>query len=127
MEIIGFTSIWQCFCTMALSLKIYSGIYRQKLRQRLVGMEKSSISKEKYYLLHKVLSPSLDPTKSWFALNSILCSGKPSRLCYSGFAQVFSDEYRQVELDDLVSNDGVPASASWFSATCRQSEKVYVA
>ena len=90
-------------------------------------MEKSSISEEKYSLLHKVLSPSLDPTKSWFALNSVLCSGKPSRLCSLGFAQVFSDEYRQVELDDLVSDDGVPASASWFSAPCRRSEKVYVA
>lgn len=69
-------------------------------------MEKSSISVEKYSLLHKVLLPSLDPTKSWFALNSVLCSGKPSRLCSSGIAQVFSDEYRQVELDDLVTNDG---------------------
>ena len=127
MEIIGFTFIWQCFCTMALTLKICSAIYRQRLCHWLVGMETSNIGKAKCPLLQKVLSPSLDPKKSWFALNSVLCSAKPSTLCSSGFDQVFSDEYRQVELDDLISDDGVPASASWFSVAGRQSEKVYVA
>ena len=70
-EITGFTFIWRCFCRMALSLKIYSTIYRQKLCQWLVWMEASSIGKAKGPLLHKVLSSSLDLKKSWFALNSL--------------------------------------------------------
>jgi len=78
-------------------------------------------------LFHRVLSASLDPKKSWFALNSTLCGGKPSRFCSFGYAQVFPDEYRQVEFDGLFGDNGVPASASWFSSSGRRIDKVYVA
>ena len=81
MEIIRFTIIWQCVCTMALSLKIYSAIHYPELFQWFVGMETKNIGKAKGPLLHKVSSPSLNPKKSWLALNSVLCTGKPSRLC----------------------------------------------
>lgn len=69
----------------------------------------------------------MDPKKSWFALNSALCIGKPCRFCSLGYARVFPDEYRQIEFDDLLGDNGVPASASWFSADGRRTEKVYVA
>ena len=90
-------------------------------------MEDSSGSETSDPLLHRVLPASLDAKKSWFALNSVKCGGKPSRLCSSGFAQVFPDEYRQIALDDLVGCDGFPAPASWFSASSRRAENVYVA
>ena len=90
-------------------------------------MEDSSGSETSDLLLHRVLSASLDAEKSWFALNSVKCGGKPSRFCSSGFAQVFPDEYRQIALDDLVGCDGFPAPASWFSASSRRAENVYVA
>ena len=38
-------------------------------------------------VLRRVLSASLDPKKSWFALNSALCSGKPFRFCSLGYAR----------------------------------------
>ena len=74
-----------------------------------------------------MLSASLDPKKSWFALNAALCGGKPSRFCSFGYAWVFPDEYRQIQFDYLFGDNGVPTSASWFSADGRQTEKVYVA
>ena len=90
-------------------------------------MEDSSGSETSDPLLHRVLSASLDAEKSWFALNSVKCWGKPSRFSSSGFAQVFPDEYRQIALDDLLGCDGFPAPASWFSAASRRAENVYVA
>ena len=77
--------------------------------------------------LHRVISPSLDPNKSWYALNSTLCDCKPSRFCTLGYARVFPNEYRQINLDDLCSDDGIPASVSWFSDSGRRNKKVYVA
>ena len=61
------------------------------------------------------------------ALNSVKCGGKSFRFCSSGFAHVFPDEYWQIALDDLVGCDGFPAPASWFSASSRRAENVYVA
>ena len=40
---------------------------------------------------------------------------------------MFPNEYRQINLDDLCSADGVAASATWFSDSGRRNEKVYVA
>lgn len=117
MEITGFNFIWYCYRKMAPRLNIYSGIYRQRHRQWLLeSMECSSGGETNGRLLKRVLSVSLDPKKSWFALNSALCSGKPSRFCSLAYAQVFPDEYRQIDFDDLLGDNGVPASASWFSA-----------
>ena len=128
MEITGFNFIWYCYRKMAPRLNIYSGIYRQRHRQWLLeSMECSSGGETNGRLLKRVLSVSLDPKKSWFALNSALCSGKPSRFCSLAYAQVFPDEYRQIDFDDLLGDNGVPASASWFSADGRRTEKVYVA
>jgi len=90
-------------------------------------MEDSSGSETSDPLLHRVLSAWLDAEKSWFALNSVICGGKPSRFCSSGFAQVFPDEYRQIALDNLLGCDayGFPAPVSWFSAASRRAENVY--
>lgn len=74
-----------------------------------------------------VFSPSLDPKKSWYALNFALCDCKPSRFGTLGYARVFPNEYRQINLDDLFSDNGIPASATWFSDSGRRNEKVYVA
>ena len=129
MEIIGFVFIWYCSLKVAPRLKIYSGIHRQKHCQWILErMESSSGGGEANGLrLQRVQSVSLDPAKSWFALNFALCGGKPSRFCSLGYAQVFPEEYRQIELDDLLGDDGVPASASWFHGANRRTEKVYVA
>ena len=80
MEIIGFT---------------YSRIHRQKHCQWILErMESSSGGGEANGLrLQRVQSASLDPAKSWFALNFALCGGKPSRFCLLGYAQVFPDEF----------------------------------
>ena len=40
---------------------------------------------------------------------------------------MFPNEYRQINLDDLCSADGIAASATWFSDSGRRNEKVYVA
>ena len=128
MEIIGFTFIWYCSRKVAPRLKIYSRIYHRKHCQWVLErMEDSSGGEANGRLLQRVLSASLDPKKSWFALNATLCGGKPSRFCSLGYAEKFPDEYRQVELDGLLGDNGVPASASWFSAASRRTEKVYVA
>ena len=128
MEVIAFIFIWYWFRKVAPHSKIYIAIYRRQHRQWILErMEDSSGSETSDPLLHRVLSASLDAEKSWFALNSVKCGGKPSRFCSSGFAQVFPDEYRQIALDDLVGCDGFPAPASWFSASSRRAENVYVA
>ena len=76
--------------------------------------------------LNKVFSSSLHPEKTWYALNTVLCSCKPSTFCSSSSAKLFPDEYRLVNLTDLYGDGGVPASFRWF-CSYRRSEKVYVA
>ena len=77
--------------------------------------------------LHRVFSPSLDPKKSWYALNFALCDCNPSRFCSLAYARVFPNEFRQVNLDHVYTESGAPASPSWFSDSGRRLEKVYVA
>ena len=60
-------------------------------------------------------------------LNLALCSGKPSRFCSFGYAWIFPDKYRQIQFDDLLGDNEVPASASWFWADSRRTEKMYIA
>lgn len=135
MEIIGFSSIWQCLWHLAPCLKKYqvnSCVYVQEFSQSLtVKMESGSLGDvaeaNNPPKLHRVFWPSLDPKKSWYALNFALCNCKPSRFCTLGYARVFPNEYRQINLDDLCLDNGVPASATWFSDSGRRSEKVYVA
>lgn len=135
MEIIGFSSIWQCLRHLAPRLKkcqVHSRIYVQEFSQSLtVRMESGSLGDVAEAndppKLHRVFSPSLDPKKSWYALNFALCDCKPSRFCTLGYARVFPNEYRQINLDDLFSDNGVPALATWFSDSGRRNEKVYVA
>ena len=134
MEIIGFSSIWQCLWHLAPRLKKYqvnSRIYVQEFSQSLTVMESGSLGDVAEAndppKLHRVFSPSLHPKKSWYALNFALCDCKPSRFCTLGYARVFPNEYRQTSLDDLCSDNGVPASATWFSDSGRRREKVYVA
>lgn len=76
--------------------------------------------------LKKVFSSSLDAKKTWYALNTKLCSCKPSTFCSTSSAKLFSDEYRLVNLADLYGDGGVPASFRWF-CSYRRSEKVHVA
>ena len=77
-------------------------------------------------LLHQVFSSQLDPEKNWYALNSNLCSSKPSVFCSTVSAQTFPEEYKQVVLENLRGKDGTAASFRWFCSH-RSSEKVYVA
>lgn len=131
MEIIGFSSIWHCLRHLAPRLKKYqvdSRIYVQEFSQSLtVRMESGSLGNVAEAndppKLHRVFSPSLDPKKSWYALNFALCDCKPSRFCTLGYARVFPNEYRQINLDDLFSDNGVPALATWFSDSGRRTRK----
>ena len=132
METVGYTFIWQCF-PMAPRLKIYhvfSRIYvfSQWLSRRMESGNHDEVAEANDPpKLHRVFASSLDPERSWFALNSGLCGSKPSRFCSLGYVRVFPDEYRQVEFDNLCDGSGYPASASWFSASGRRNEKVFVA
>ena len=112
MEIIGFSSTWQCLWHLAPRLKknhVNSNIYVKEFSQSLAVMESGTL---------------LDPKKSWYALNFTLCDCKPSRFCTLGYARVFPNEYRQINQDDLCLDNGVPASATWFSYSGQRSEKV---
>ena len=77
-------------------------------------------------LLHQVFSFQLDPEKNWYALNSNLCSSKPSVFCSTVSAQTFPEEYKQVVLENLRGKDGTAASFHWLCSH-RSSEKVHVA
>ena len=76
--------------------------------------------------LHQVFSTSLNAATVWFALNSNLCSTKPSVFCSSSTAKLFPSEYACVRLADLRGEDGFPACSKWFSAK-GYSENVFVA
>ena len=122
MEIIGFSSIWQCLWHLVPRLKKYqvnSRIYVQEFSRSLTVMESGSLGDVAEAndppKLRRVFSPSLDPKKSSYALNFALYDCKPSRFCILGYARVFPNEYHQINLDDLCSDNGVPASATWFS------------
>lgn len=135
MEIIGFSSILQCLWHLAPRLKkyqVHSRTYVREFSQSLtMRMESGSLGDvaeaNDLPKLHRVYSPSLDLKKSWYALNFSLCDCKPSRFCTLGYTRVFPNEYHQINLDDLCSDNGVPASANWFSDSERRNEKVYVA
>ena len=76
--------------------------------------------------LHRVFSPHLDRKKCWYALNSSLSCSKPSVFCSTVTAESFPDEYKLASLDELLDEDGAPASFRWF-CSYRSSENVYVA
>lgn len=77
--------------------------------------------------VHRVFSASLNPEKTWFALNSIVCCTKPSMFCSSATAKLFHGEYALVLFEDLRGKDGVPASSKWFHSKGLQSDEVRVA
>jgi len=122
METVGYTSVWQCF-PMAPRLKIFNVyswnyVLSSWILGRMGNGKDGEVAEAKDPpRLHRVFSSFLDPKKSWFALNSALCRSKPSRFYSLGYVQVFSDEYHQVELDNLCAGNGDPASTSWFSAS----------
>lgn len=135
MEIIGFTSLWPYLCYVVRHLKIYrvyNLIYVQEFSQWLSAMQVGSDGKVMHIeanvppKLHRVFSQLLDSRKSWFALNSVLCRSKPSRFCSLDSTRVFPNEYSQVDLNSLFKTSGDPVSTSWFSASGRRNEKVYV-
>ena len=89
-------------------------------------MESRNNGRAKDLCLHGVFSPALDAQKKWYALNSVLCCGKPSMFCSTEFSKLFCDDYRQLDWNNVFGNDGAPACAQWFSSNGRHSEKVYV-
>ena len=88
---------------------------------RIAKIDKSEIT------VHRVFSASLNPEKTWFALNSILCCTKPSMFCSSATAKLFHGEYALVSFEDLRGKDGVPASSKWFHSKRLRSDKMHVA
>lgn len=95
-------------------------VLRQSAMDSLTGDQTPS------YELHKVFSTSLNAATTWFALNSNLCSTKPSTFCSSSTAKLFHSEYACVRLADLRGEDGFPARSKWFSAK-GHAEDVFVA
>lgn len=89
-------------------------------------MENSSDGGANDLCLHRVFSPSLDAKKTWYALNSSLCCGKPSMFCSTESAKLFCGEYKQLCCDEVFGETGAPASLSWFSSDGRRTENVFV-
>ena len=89
-------------------------------------MEDTSDGDANDLCLHRVFSPALDAKKTWYALNSSLCCGRPSTFCSTESAKLFCDEYKQLHCDEVFGETGAPASLSWFSSDGRRTEKVQV-
>ena len=66
-------------------------------------------------VFHKLISPSLDPSKNWFALSTDICDGPPSKFTASVFARASSEEFREIALSELCTEDGESPSAKWFN------------
>ena len=75
-------------------------------------------------VFHKLISPSLDPSKNWFALSTDICDGPPSKFTASVFARAFSEECREIALSELRTEDGESPSAKWF--ICGKKGNVFV-
>lgn len=118
----GFSYLWRS-SVGAPSLNIYCLLYKEKPYS--VILEGMADSSHGVLPLYRVFSSSLDPGKTWYALNAALCSCKPSNFCSSSSAKLFSDEYQFVDLSNLRGDGGVPASYLWFSSF-RRTEKVHV-
>lgn len=122
MNVMGFSYLWRS-SVGAPSLNIYCLLYKEKPYS--VILEGMADSSHGVLPLYRVFSSSLDPGKTWYALNAALCSCKPSNFCSSSSAKLFSDEYQFVDLSNLRGDGGVPASYLWFSSF-RRTEKVHV-
>ena len=94
--VIELTLLWKLTDSEAPKLKIHIFIYR--LRGDSVFLCQSAIDsltadETPSCELHKVFSTSLNVATTWFALNSNLCSTKPSVFCSSSTAKLFPSEY----------------------------------
>ena len=127
--VIGFSFLWKLTNPEAPNLKMYIFIYRPRANSvflRQSAMDSLTADQTPSCELHKVFSTSLNAATTWFALNSNLCSSKPSTFCSSSTAKLFPSEYACVRLADLRGEDGFPARSKWFSAK-GYAEDVFVA
>lgn len=91
----GFSYLWRS-SVGAPSLNIYCLCYKEK--PCLVILEGMAGSSDGVPPLNRVFSSSLDPSKTWYALNTALCSCKPETFCSSSSAKLFADEYHPPEV-----------------------------
>ena len=127
--VIELTFLRKLINSEAPNLKIYIFIYRPRADSVfLCQSAMDSLTGDEMPLceLHKVFSTSLNAATTWFALNSNLCSTKPSVFCSSSTAKLFPSEYACVHLADLRGEDDFPARSKWFSAK-EYVEDVFVA
>lgn len=127
--VIGFSFLWKLITSEVPNLKIYISIYHPRANSVFwcqSVMDSLTADETPSYELHKVFSTSLNAATTWFALNSNVCSTKPSVFCSSSTAKLFPSEYACVRLADLRGEDGFPARSKWFSAK-GYAEDVFVA
>jgi len=123
---IGLSFIRMYFHEMAPNLKSIKQASMITIAPNLDGTMKRTSSGSPVISPKQVFSLKLCHTKTWYAVNSSQCCSKPGTFCSTTSARYFEDEYRAVNLEDLVDEHGAPASFKWFSNFCK-SGKVYVA
>lgn len=77
-------------------------------------------------MIYLVYSPSLDPNKTWFALNDRLCVQPPRRFCENNIFELFLEETKSIKVCDLQEENGGPVSVKWFNNGAKASENVFV-
>lgn len=76
-------------------------------------------------MIYRIFSPSLDPQRTWFALNDEFCAVPPRKFCSNGIFDMFPEEVCRVNIDDLQDENGGPVPLSWFNKGVIAAETLY--
>ena len=84
-----------------------------------------AISPSVLRMIHRIFSPSLDPQRTWFALNDEFCVVPPRKFCSNGIFDMFPEEICRVNIVDLLDENGGPVPLSWFNKRAKAAETLY--
>ena len=84
-----------------------------------------AISPSVLKMIHRIFSPSLDPQRTWFALNDEFCVTPPRKFCSNGIFDMFPEEVCRVNIVDLQDENGGPVPLSWFNKGAKAAETLY--
>ena len=76
-------------------------------------------------MIHRIFSPSLDPQRTWFALNDEFCVVPPRKFCSNNIFDMFPEEVCRVNIVDLQDENGGPVPLSWFNKGAKAAETLY--
>ena len=76
-------------------------------------------------MIHRIFSPSLDPQRTWFALNDGFCVVSPRKLCSNVIFDMLPEEVCCVNIVDLQDENGGPVPLSWFNKGAKAAETLY--